>query len=245
MDETIYKEARDFLDPIYSNVPLLDDRPFITLTFAQSLDGKIAKQGQQILISGRESMAMTHRLRTLHDGILVGIGTALVDNPQLNARYVLAASTAIKQPQPIVLDPFMKLPSNCKLIDNYQNDKGKQPWLVVSEKALVEQTDKKAVLDKAGVKFIPVKALENGQLPLKEVFKALKANNIHTLMIEGGSRIIQSCLKDEWNQLIITTAPMFIGSEGVPAIKDNDAMPTLNNVQYQIMGRDNVLAATK
>lgn len=79
------------------------------------------------------------------------------------ARYVLAASTAIKQPQPIVLDPFMKLPSNCKLIDNYQNDKGKQPWLVVSEKALVEQTDKKAVLDKAGVKFIPVKALENGE----------------------------------------------------------------------------------
>lgn len=86
MDETIYKEARDFLDPIYSNVPLLDDRPFITLTFAQSLDGKIAKQGQQILISGRESMAMTHRLRTLHDGILVGIGTALVDNPQLNGK---------------------------------------------------------------------------------------------------------------------------------------------------------------
>jgi hypothetical protein len=86
MDETVYKEARDFLDPIYSDISLLNDRPFNTLTFAQSLDGKIAKQGQQVLISGKESMAMTHRLRTLHDGILVGIGTALVDDPQLNGR---------------------------------------------------------------------------------------------------------------------------------------------------------------
>ncbi|CAO3640070.1 unnamed protein product [Mucor fragilis] len=162
MDETVYKEARDFLDPIYSDISLLNDRPFITLTFAQSLDGKIAKQGQQVLISGKESMAMTHRLRTLHDGILVGIGTALVDDPQLNARYV-SADTTIRQPQPIVLDPLMKLPSHCKLVGNYQQGKGKQPWLVVSEKALAEETDKRAVLDKAGVKLIPVKALENGE----------------------------------------------------------------------------------
>ncbi|KAK4508849.1 uncharacterized protein ATC70_013472 [Mucor velutinosus] len=244
MDETVYTEARDFLDPIYSNISLLDDRPFITLTFAQSLDGKIAKQGQQVLISGKESMAMTHRLRTLHDGILVGIGTALVDNPQLNARY-LSADTAIKQPQPIVLDPFMKLPTNCKLIGNYQHGAGEQPWLVVSEKAFVEETDKRVVLEKAGVKFIPVKALENGRLPLSEVFKALKANGIHTLMIEGGSRIIQSCLTDAWDQLIITTAPMFIGSDGVPAIQDSNDMPKLSNIKYQVMGRDSVLAATK
>ncbi|KAF1801022.1 riboflavin biosynthesis protein RibD domain-containing protein [Mucor lusitanicus] len=189
-------------------------------------------------------MAMTHRLRTLHDGILVGIGTALVDNPQLNARYV-SADTAIQQPQPIVLDPFMKLASNCKLIDNHQHGKGKQPWLIVAEKALVDETDKKAVLDKAGVKFISVKALKNGRLPLDEVFKALKANGIHTLMIEGGSRVIQSCLKDVWDQLIITTAPIFIGSDGVPAIQDSNDLPKLNKIKYQTMGRDSVLAATK
>lgn len=64
-------------------------------------------------------------------------------------------------------------------------------------------------------------------------------------MIEGGSRIIQSCLKDAWDQLIITTAPMFIGSDGVPAIQDNSNMPKLNNIKYQIMGKDSVLAATK
>lgn len=84
-----------------------------------------------------------------------------------------------------------------------------------------------------------------GRLPLKNVFKVLKINGIHKLMVEGGSRIIQSCLKDEWDQLIITTGPMFIGSDGVPAIKDNTGMPTLNNIKYQIMGKDSVMAATK
>lgn len=91
--------------------------------------------------------------------------TSFVDCAQFSsclARYV-SADTTIRQPQPIVLDPLMKLPSHCKLVGNYQQGKGKQPWLVVSEKALAEETDKRAVLDKAGVKLIPVKALENGE----------------------------------------------------------------------------------
>jgi 2,5-diamino-6-(ribosylamino)-4(3H)-pyrimidinone 5'-phosphate reductase len=83
-------------------------RPYVTLTFAQSLDGKIAgKGGKQLILSGQESMIMTHwyamiirlwylisifvhwetRMRTMHDAILVGIGTALNDDPQLNSLY--------------------------------------------------------------------------------------------------------------------------------------------------------------
>jgi len=82
------------------------ERPFVTLTFAQSNDGKIAgAHGKQLILSGKESMVMTHwyeklpssntsckcvnnwtRLRTMHDGIMVGIGTALNDDPQLNSR---------------------------------------------------------------------------------------------------------------------------------------------------------------
>lgn len=61
--ENVYKEAKEFLDTIYDTIPTYDDRPFVTLTFAQSLDGKIAKKGQQVLLSGKESMAMTHRSR--------------------------------------------------------------------------------------------------------------------------------------------------------------------------------------
>ncbi|KAI8090192.1 dihydrofolate reductase-like domain-containing protein [Gilbertella persicaria] len=240
MNETLFQQVRDFLDPIYANKPSFSNRPFVTLTFAQSLDGKIAKQNQQVLISGKESMAMTHYLRTLHDGILIGIGTALVDNPQLNARYV---SCTKRQPQPIVLDPFLKLELDCKLVTNYQQGIGKQPWLIVSEKGCQASPEKKVKLENAGVKLVCVPT-RTDRIPLEHVLEVLKQEGIHTLMIEGGSRIIQSCLKNEWDQLIVTIGPMFIGSNGVSAITDND-MVQLDHVQYQTMGKDIVMTATK
>jgi hypothetical protein len=59
----------------------------VTLTYAQSLDGRIAgKDGLQLRLSGDESMLLTHWMRTRHDAILVGIGTALNDDPQLNGK---------------------------------------------------------------------------------------------------------------------------------------------------------------
>ncbi len=83
----------------------VEQRTSVTLTFAQSLDAKIAGiNGQQLILSGKESMIMTHwcafcfcarhhltihkdRMRTMHDAILIGIGTALNDNPQLNSMW--------------------------------------------------------------------------------------------------------------------------------------------------------------
>lgn len=66
--------------------------PFVTLTYAQSIDGSIAAvRGVPTLLSGPASMKMTHTLRTLHDAILVGIGTVLADNPSLNARFAEGA----------------------------------------------------------------------------------------------------------------------------------------------------------
>ena len=63
-------------------------RPWVTLTFAQSQDGKIAgAQKQQLRLSGERSMSMTHRIRSMHDAILVGIGTMMADNPRLNGAY--------------------------------------------------------------------------------------------------------------------------------------------------------------
>lgn len=61
--------------------------PFVTLTYAQSIDGSLAvERGKPTLLSGPASMKMTHTLRTLHEGIMVGVGTILADNPSLNAR---------------------------------------------------------------------------------------------------------------------------------------------------------------
>lgn len=68
--------------------------PFVTLTYAQSIDGSIAAvRGVPTLLSGRASLQMTHTLRTLHDAILVGVGTVVADNPSLNARFAEGART--------------------------------------------------------------------------------------------------------------------------------------------------------
>jgi riboflavin-specific deaminase-like protein len=82
-------------------------RPFVTLSYAQSLDGSIAdRPGRPLALSGEASMALTHSLRASHEAILVGIGTVLADNPSLNVRLV-----AGKNPQPIVVDSRLRFPS--------------------------------------------------------------------------------------------------------------------------------------
>ena len=76
-------------DWIKGRINQFDDetRPFVTLAYAQSLDGSItSKIGEPLSLSGEEASCLTHQLRSLHDGILVGIETVLADNPQLTVR---------------------------------------------------------------------------------------------------------------------------------------------------------------
>lgn len=84
------------------------------------------------------------------------------------------------------------------------------------------------------------------RLPLPQVFKILKAQGIQSLMIEGGSKIIQSCLSSSsFDQLIITIAPMFIGSDGVPAMTCVQDITRLIQVNYITLGNDIVMSATQ
>src|SRR6185295_16924415 len=64
-------------------------RPFVTLAYAQSLDGSITiARGQRYKLSGPEAMRFTHALRAAHDAILVGVGTVLADDPELDVRLI-------------------------------------------------------------------------------------------------------------------------------------------------------------
>lgn len=75
-------------------LPRRSEKLDLTVTFAQSLDGKLAgPNGAQIALSCPESMKMTHRLRTVHDAILVGANTALNDNPQLNSKCTIGTNS--------------------------------------------------------------------------------------------------------------------------------------------------------
>ena len=113
--------------PVETMIPILDQvseclrsapahrrrtgRPFVTLSYAQSLDGSIAdRPGRPLALSGPQAMALTHGLRAAHEAILVGIGTVLADNPRLNVRLVDGPD-----PQPMVVDSRLRFPPYANL----------------------------------------------------------------------------------------------------------------------------------
>ncbi|MBM2842777.1 MAG: RibD family protein, partial [Anaerolineales bacterium] len=90
------------------------DRPFITLSYAQSLDGSIAlPDGRPLALSSPPSLFRTHALRARHDGVLVGVGTILADDPQLTVRHAAGPN-----PQPIVLDTGLRTPLPARILSN-------------------------------------------------------------------------------------------------------------------------------
>ncbi|KAJ1943568.1 2,5-diamino-6-(ribosylamino)-4(3H)-pyrimidinone 5'-phosphate reductase, partial [Linderina macrospora] len=212
--------ARDFLKRNFeSSPPAPDNWPAVTLTFAQSLDGKISRPGQQLLLSGKESMAMTHRLRATHDGILVGIGTILCDNPRLNARLLPANERdLVEQPQPIVLDTHLRFPLTANLLTGPKDNKNlKLPWIVAGPDC---DAAKRAMLEDAGAHVIVVGELSStGHPMLATVLGELAKRGIQRLMVEGGAQIIQHFMSSGLTDyLITTTAPVLVGSSGVPAV---------------------------
>lgn len=121
--------------------------PHVCLSFAQSLDAKIAgAHGKQLPLSCPDSILMTHHIRSLHDAILVGVRTAINDDPQLNSlsfliSFLLHLTTlgtarllppSAPSPIPIVLDPALRFSPNARLLQNYAANTGRQPWVICS-----------------------------------------------------------------------------------------------------------------
>mmetsp|Transcript_6431 Transcript_6431/g.15547 ORF Transcript_6431/g.15547 Transcript_6431/m.15547 type:complete len:238 (-) Transcript_6431:392-1105(-) len=137
-------------------------RPYVTLTYAQSLDGSIAVQrGEPLALSGKESMVMTHHLRAVHEGILVGIGTLLADNPSLTTRFVEGPS-----PRPIVLDSSLRTPLKCKIM--LREKKSQKPLIACSDSLDKGGQQRKRELEAAGATIIQCPG-KNGALDLERL----------------------------------------------------------------------------
>lgn len=176
------------------------DRPLVTLTYAQSIDGSIARdRGEALALSGLATMKITHRLRALHDGILVGIGTVLADDPKLTVRLVDGAN-----PQPIILDSNLRIPTNARLLTN-QN----RPWIFASPTA--SQISQK-ILEQHKCHVMRMNVSKNGNIPLSNILHFLNSKGIKRLMVEGGSAVIGSFLNSGFvDVVVITIAPLFVG----------------------------------
>jgi len=209
-------------------------RPLVTLSYAQSIDGCIARRpGRPLTLSNRQSQTMTHRLRSLHDAILVGIGTILADNPQLTVRY-----TNGKNPQPVIVDSRLRCPVDARVLRH-------DPPALIATSANANG-DRATALAAAGASFLRLPADSEGLLDLERLLGLLGARGIKTLMIEGGAQIITSILRNHLaDQLVLTIAPVYIG--GLTAVGpmqlDLLSPPRIRNVKYEMFGDDMILRA--
>lgn len=211
-----------------------NSRPFVTLTYAQSLDGSIAaRSGRPLALSGPESQALTHALRAAHDAILVGIGTVLADNPRLTVR--LAPGT---NPQPVVLDSRLR----CPLYVHLLRGEGPPPWIAAGLRAAPER---EAELSQAGARVFRLPAGGQGFLDLSVLLDRLAEWGVGRLMVEGGAQIISSFLATRLvDQVVLTLAPVVVA--GLRAVDGSGLFPShasvrLSRLFYERLGEDLVV----
>jgi 3,4-dihydroxy 2-butanone 4-phosphate synthase/GTP cyclohydrolase II len=210
-------------------------RPFVTLSYAQSLDGSITtRRGHSMTISSSQSLNLTHRLRAGHDAILVGVGTVLADNPRLTVRLAEG-----QDPQPIIVDSQLRFPLNARLLQH----RSRRPWIATTEAAA---DDRQRALEAAGACILRLPANCNDQVDLKALLARLAESGINSLMVEGGARVITSFLAARLvDRLVITVAPLLVG--GLSAVGDlvqqnGHGFPHLRNPHYEWLGPDMVLS---
>lgn len=212
--------------------------PFVTLKFAQTLDGRIASAtGNSQWISSESSRRLAHRLRSLHDGILVGVGTILSDDPRLTVRLVEGRS-----PLRIVADSRLRIPPGAKVL----KDQDVAPSIIATTSRA--DAEKLSSLREMGVEVLTVGEDEKGDVDLKDLLKGLGNRGISSILAEGGTGIITSLLHQELvNKVVIFVAPKIMG-KGIEAvgdlgIRDVGHVLKLSFVRTYRMGQDLVIEA--
>ncbi|KAJ3553419.1 hypothetical protein NM688_g3624 [Phlebia brevispora] len=190
---------------------------------------------------------------------MVGIGTALNDDPQLNTRHLPPLPSMHPHryhlPRPIILDSNLRFPINCKLLKNYHDGRGRRPWLISSRPAAPSEkaawTSRKQVLESAGARVIEVSG-DDGHITISDMLSTLRQSGVRSLMVEGGASVIQSFMADASGSgtphyvdtVIVTVAPLFVGAEGVSygaAVTDLKT-PAFHHLRTELVGRDAVVA---
>lgn len=176
--------------------------PSVTLAYAQSWDGSITlRPGVGLALSSPASTRLTHQLRSLHDGILVGIGTVLADDPQLNVRECPGPS-----PQPIVLDSQLRIPAQARLCTVAE----RRCWVLTSAQVLPARDD---------IDILSLPGDAQGHIALTDALQVLWQRGIRSLMVEGGANVITAFLKARLADcLVLTVAPVLAG--GYKAVGD-------------------------
>lgn len=214
-------------------------KPYVILNAAMTLDGKIATKTGSSEISGEEDLERVHELRKEVDGIMVGINTVLADDPRLTVHKI--PSTKSDNPIRIVVDNHGRTPINSKILNDDAKTIIATSNKVKKDNASIEHCQK--LSEKANIFYS-----REPSVNLKELMNYLYSKNIETLMLEGGSTLNFSMIKENLiDEIRICIAPMVVGGKYAKTLFDGegfDFMKEAINLElknsYQL-GKDLIL----
>lgn len=205
---------------------------YVALKLAASLDAKLAAApGERTQVTGPEAVAEAQTLRAGFDAIMVGIETALVDDPLLSAR---GAVLPRRPPTRIVLDSRLRLPPGARTLRE-----GEGPVLVFCRDDATPEAA--AALQEAGATVLPVRASPHG-VDLDAVLSTCWDRGIRSVLCEGGGRLASSLLRGGYaRRLYLFVAPRIFGAGAVPAFPGEwtpDAARGWQAVEARALGSD-------
>ncbi|MFD1738807.1 bifunctional diaminohydroxyphosphoribosylaminopyrimidine deaminase/5-amino-6-(5-phosphoribosylamino)uracil reductase RibD [Bacillus salitolerans] len=196
-------EAHDLYEEFFYYIT--NKKPYVTLKTALTLDGKTAAfTGDSKWITGEEAREDVHRYRHTHDAILVGVNTVIQDDPSLTTRLPGGGG---RHPIRIVLDHRLRTPIQSRLLTDGLSD----VWIFTGSSVTEEQ---KLPFIEKGIRIFQ---LDQERINIKTMLHRLGEESITSLLVEGGSEVNGSFLKEHaFNQVIAYLAPKLIGGKHAP-----------------------------
>jgi len=218
-------------------------RPYVILKAGMTLDGKVATaKGESRWITGWLARQDAHRLRSLVDAVVVGVGTILHDDPTLTARLSdRPLKLAPRQPLRVVLDSWLRTPSTAKVCAK----QGLAKTLIATTSRA--SRPRRRSVERAGVEVVSIVA-KNGRVSFSALLKILGKRGITSLLIEGGSTVNASALREKLvNHVVLYLAPTLMGGQDAKAMigdrgpKRLAQVRKLRHVSVRRMGNDLVV----
>ena len=189
-------------------VYIKENRPFVNLKSAESLDGKIAtRTGHSKWITGLEARKYAHLLRKYASAVMIGVNTAIRDNPELTVRYVETE----KQPLRVLIDKYLMTPLNYKIF----NDKAKT---VVFTSDRADRKKLKVLEEKDNIKVV-ILPLNRGKFNIEDILQQLYKMDVIHILVEGGRGLFTEFFrKGLYDKLSLFLAPKILGEDGLDIV---------------------------
>ncbi|MGH2457433.1 MAG: bifunctional diaminohydroxyphosphoribosylaminopyrimidine deaminase/5-amino-6-(5-phosphoribosylamino)uracil reductase RibD [Chloroflexota bacterium] len=218
------------------------ERPFVTVKWAMTLDGKIAtRSGDARWISGEDSRQLAHRERDASDAIVVGVGTVLADDPRLTVRLDPRDDVRAHRARPpirVVLDSQARTPPTSQLLADASEG---AVLIATTTRAPATGVDR---LAQAGADVVVLPA-RDGRVDLRAVLAELARRGAIRVLVEGGAQVNAAFVRDRLaDRILAFVAPKLVGGSAAPTPLGGDGVETmaaaivLGDLSWRSVGSD-------